>query len=391
MTSISTLSFNTQTRTSLMRLQGEVNDLTLQMNNDGRHLDVGRTLGRLTGSSVSAQSLSDSVGEQQTSNGIIDRRLKTVEAAMTTMKSGAEDFANQMLGGSSSLDLGTMVNLAKNGRSQMVNNLNLTDAGSYIFGGIQTEKPPIDAATVDQSTSVAAAHFAAFVTAANLDAGRSVIPAGKTAASLVTAAEMKAYLSGGFTVPAVPVVGVTPVTYKFSEVFNGLTPGTTAADPVANPALTAAYSNWGDNWSQASSDKGQSRISGTETAVTYASANDAAYRQMASGYAMITDLGLADLSAETRALVMTTASATLKTATTAVTSLGAEVGATRKRIDTANTELKRQQDLLDNTVTALEYDDVTEIGVRVNALSTQLQAAYAVTGKIQKLSLLDYL
>jgi flagellar hook-associated protein 3 FlgL len=379
MTSISTLSFNTTTRTSLMRLQGEVNDLAQQMNNGGRLNDVGRTLGRLTGSAVSARSLGESLAEQQTSNGILDRRLKNIETGMTTMRTGAEDLANALIGVNVGTTWPVNVQQAKSGLAQMTASLNSQDSGSYIFGGIQTDTAPIDATRTAFATSTAAAHFDAFVTAANTAAGRTPLT-GPTAASLVTASEMTQYLTTGF-----PAGGVT---YKYKELFEGPTPGYAGG---TNAAVTAAYTNWGDNWSNASTDTGQSRISGTETVTSLATANDPAFRKMVAGYSMLTDLNIAGLNEAARSVVLSTAATTLKTASTAITALGASVGTTRARIETANTELKRQEDIMNNTVSALEEEDTTEISTKVLNLKTQLEVAYTVTGKIQNLSLLNYL
>ncbi|KQT45171.1 hypothetical protein ASG43_12825 [Aureimonas sp. Leaf454] len=385
MTSISTLSFNTTTRTSLMRLQGEVNDLAQQMNNGGRLSDVGRTLGRLTGSAISARSVGESLKEQQTSNGILDRRLQNIEAAMTTIKDGAEGVANGLIGVSVGKEYAVMVQQAQSGLAQMTAALNTSDAGSYLFGGIQTDVQPIKTPGTTNAASVAAAHFAKFVEVSNAAAAPPRVPTGtQTAASLVTAADMTKYLNGGFTDT------VSGVTYKYSELFTGRT--TTGPLPLPNdPAVTAAYANWTANWSNAATDTGQSRISSTETVSSLASANNDAYRAMISGYSMLTDLGIAGLGEEARAVVLNTAATTLKSASTAITALGASVGTTRARIETANTELKRQQDIMTNTVSALEEEDVTEISTKVMNLKTQLEVAYTVTGKIQNLSLLNYL
>ena len=46
---------------------------------------------------------------------------------------------------------------------------------------------------------------------------------------------------------------------------------------------------------------------------------------------------------------------------------------------------------MEKTVSALEDVDIAEASLRVNALKTQLEAAYTVTGKIQSLSLLNYI
>lgn len=359
MTSISTLAFNNQTRVALNRLQGELNELTVQVANDGRYGDVGRTLGRLTGSAVSARSVAETLKEQQTSNGIINRRLETAEAAMTTISAGANSLANNLTGVSVGKDWAGFVSQATSGLAQMTNTLNSSDAGTYVFGGIQSETRPIaDYAATDAKTK-SAANFEAFVTAATGSA------AGVAA---VTADQMKAYLSDdGFDV----TVGAVTTTYRYQDLFT--------------------EANWKGTFSKASSDPGEARINGTETVKSALTANDKAFRSAASGYTMLMELNIAGLNEGARNAVLTASASALRSGTLGITGIGAEVGTTRKRIETASTELLRQQDIMTSTVDALEEEDITVLGQRAANLQTNLNAAYAVTAKIQKLSILDYL
>ncbi|KQT66086.1 MULTISPECIES: flagellar hook-associated family protein [unclassified Aureimonas] len=355
MTSISTLAFNGQTRVALNRLQGELNDLTVQIANDGRYGDVGRTLGRLTGSAVSARSVSDALKEQQTSNAIIDRRLKTGEAAMATMSEGANLLANNLTGVSIGKDWSGFMSQAKSGLAGMASALNTADAGVYVFGGIQSEKQPLapDYTSSDAKTA-ADANFKAFVLGATPN----------NLVSELTDVQMKAYLSkDGYT--------NANGTFRYGDLF----------DDAA----------WKGNWSEASSDRGEARISGSETIRSGLSANDQAFRSVASGYTMLIDLDIANLGEGARTAVLSASSTALRSGTLAITGIGAEVGTTRKRIETANTELQRQEDIMTSTVDALEVEDITVLGQRAANLQTNLNAAYAVTAKIQKLSLLDYL
>lgn len=361
MTSISTLAFNNQTRVALNRLQGELNELTVQVANDGRYGDVGRTLGRLTGSAVSARSVAETLKEQQTSNGIIDRRLKTAEAAMATISTGANGLADSLTGVSIGKDWSVFVSQATSGLAQMTNALNSSDSGTYVFGGIQSEKKPIKDYDASDAKSKATLNFEKFVKAAT----------GSTSGvGQIKAEDMKAYLSTtGYDIKDANDVVIGNV--RYGELFN--------------------EANWKDTFSSASSDAGQARISGTETVKSALSANDKAFRDVASGYTMLMELNIANLNEGARSEVLKASQSALRSGTIAVTGIGAEVGTTRKRIETASTELQRQQDIMTATVDALENEDITVLGQRAANLQTNLNAAYAVTAKIQKLSILDYL
>lgn len=359
MTSISTLAFNSQTRVALSRLQGELNDLTVQIANDGRYGDVGRTLGRLTGSSVSARSVSEALKEQQTSNGIINRRLETAEAAMKTVSDGANLLANNLTGVSIGKDWSVFISQAKSGLASMTSALNSSDAGVYVFGGIQSEKMPINGYDDTTAKSTAATDFAAFVLAATGSA---------TGVGQVTDVQMEGYLSS--TGIPITVAGVT-TTYQYRS--------------------PSDLANWKPTFSNASNDAGEARISGSETVKSALSANDKAFRDVASGYTMLMELDIANLGESARNVVLKASSGALRSGTLGITGIGAEVGTTRKRIENASAELQRQEDIMSSTVEALEVEDITVLGQRAANLQTNLNAAYAVTAKIQKLSILDYL
>jgi flagellar hook-associated protein 3 FlgL len=63
----------------------------------------------------------------------------------------------------------------------------------------------------------------------------------------------------------------------------------------------------------------------------------------------------------------------------------------QQRITNATAKLKAQQDILNNQIVGMEKVDPTEASVRVNTLQTQIQTALALTSRLQKISLLDYL
>jgi flagellar hook-associated protein 3 FlgL len=353
--SISTLSFNTSTRTSLLKLQSTLSE-TSQEVNSGRHADIGRTLGRLTGSAISARAQQTTFKEQQTSNLIVSNRLENIDASMATISEGAEALANNLIGAGLSTAYGTIAQQAASGIQQMTAALN-ANSGQFLFGGDNTDVQPIktDAAALTARSAATQTSFDAFVFAAT----------GGTDVSQVSAQDMTDYLTTGFT-------GGTPAaTHKFSDLFSD--------------------ANWAANWSTASNANLASPISKSETIASSATANDRSLRSIASAYTMLSSVDLGSLSEATRTAVTQTAAKQLKSGTDGITAMRADVGTKLKRIESANTELLRQQDIMEATVDSLESVDITEASLRVNALKTQLETAYTVTGKIQSLSLLNYI
>ncbi|MBC8129234.1 MAG: flagellar hook-associated family protein [Rhizobiaceae bacterium] len=351
--SISTLSFNTATRSSLAKLQTQISDATLQMNNAGRLTDVGRSLGRLTGAAVSARTQETSFKAQQESNKLVTTRLENIDASLLAIRNGAESLGNSLIGISVATNFGTLTELAKSGLQQLAGSLNSTSDGQYLFGGSNTDEAPI-AYDVNADTSLAAARFSAFAGATT----------GGTK-SAVTASEMTAYLSdAGF-------LGTDGVTYRFADLFD---------------------QEWGSEWSNANSDTSiESRISKTETITSSASANDQAFRDIAAAYTAIADFDLGTLNDAARDVVTAYSRGKLTSAGQEVIVAQASIGTKLNRIEAAGTELQRQEDIMKNTVANLEEEDITEVTLRVTQLETQLEAAYTVTGRIQNLSLLNYI
>ncbi|BDA85925.1 hypothetical protein Sa4125_34670 [Aureimonas sp. SA4125] len=352
--SISTLSFNTSTRVSLQRLQSQVNEATQELNS-GRHLDIGKTLGRLTGSAVSARAQENSFKEQQISNGLVETRLQNIDASLATISEGAESLGNNLIGVSVATNLDTLVNQAKSGLQTLTGALNATGSGQYLFGGDNSDIAPVTttATAVTARDTAIRTNFADFVLAATN--GTNVV-------ADISADAMTQYLGAGYV-----EAGPPSVTHKFSDNFQAT------------------------NWTQASSGTIASRISKTETITSSLSANNSAFSDIAQAYSMLASLDIGTLNTDARKAVTDKATSLLKGGGDQITTLRADVGMKLKRIDGANAELQRQQDIMAATVSSLEEVDITEVSLRVNALSTQLQAAYSVTGKIQGLSILDYI
>ena len=71
--------------------------------------------------------------------------------------------------------------------------------------------------------------------------------------------------------------------------------------------------------------------------------------------------------------------------------LGARLGTAQQLTTNATSRLLVQSDLITQQVTAMENVDPEEASVRVTNLETQLEMSLALTARIQKLSILNYL
>jgi flagellar hook-associated protein 3 FlgL len=148
--------------------------------------------------------------------------------------------------------------------------------------------------------------------------------------------------------------------------------------------------NWKD-WSNASTQNIQSRISVREKVEASANTNDQAIQKTAMAYTMIFDLGLDRLGEKTREALVNSAIATFSKATTGVTAMQAKLGAVQEKVEEADDRMSLQKDILDEKIIHLEAVDPAEAKVRVDRLMTQIQTSYSLTAQLKSMSLINYL
>ena len=148
---------------------------------------------------------------------------------------------------------------------------------------------------------------------------------------------------------------------------------------------------WKNTWSQASDQNVRSRISSSELVDTSTNANEDAIRQIISARTMVAALGTANLNQGAFQKLVDQASKLTSEGIQGLTTIQADLGTAQQRISDANDRMTAQRDIITNHVGALEGVDPYEASSRLSALMTQIETAYAMTGRIQNLSILNYL
>jgi flagellar hook-associated protein 3 FlgL len=133
------------------------------------------------------------------------------------------------------------------------------------------------------------------------------------------------------------------------------------------------------------------RISLNERVEVGGNANDLPHRQLAQAYVMIGKIGTAQLNSAALDVVLDKATALVGSAISGIGALQARMGASQHRLTSATLELGQTSTLIDTQLTALERADPYVAATQVNTLLTQLQASYAATARIQKISILNYI
>ena len=149
---------------------------------------------------------------------------------------------------------------------------------------------------------------------------------------------------------------------------------------------------WSSTWSAAADQNIKSRISTSELVETSVNANDEAFRKLASAYTMLADLGTANLSQTTYQAVVDKATLVVGDALQGITDAAGEA---RQRPGARQERQRRawriQIDIMTSHIGALEGVDPYEASSRLSTLLTQVETAYAMTARIQQLTLLNYL
>ena len=350
-TFISTVNFLNTPRSSMNRLQADLDKATAEAGNYGRYADVGFELGYRTGLTLDLRQGLDDIDGQATRNGLTSTRINSAYQALDRARSDGEAFMATLTPGKLSDTSGTAIEQEGSSRlTALTSELNAQTGGQYLFGGINTAQVPIRDYEQASGTSLAKQAFvSAFTTAFGF------APGSQPGSGTITPAQMQGFLASGG---------------PFETLFD---------DP-----------QWKRNWSRASDTPVRSEIARNETVNASVSANAQPLRQLAMMYSLASSVGLPSLSPITQAVVYDKVRSLAGTATWGVTGLQADVGTVQARIKTVDTQMGIQKNILQDGVKSLENGDPAEAAARVKSLTAQLEIAYALTNQVNRLSLMDY-
>lgn len=344
-TFVSSYAVSQALRLSLLRAQSELTKATKEAATS-RVADVGLALGSRASRSISF------AREMERLQGIVDTnrlaasRLSTTQTGLEQIGVSGQTFLSTIMA-SINGNAGKTVALAdaKSMLQSLTSILNTTYNGEHIFAGINTDVQPINDFEAAGSPN-RAAFDAAFLTHFGFSQSAP-------AAAGITTAQMDAFL--------------TAVEPQF------LGPG------------------WQGTWSNATDDGITSRISLNETIQTSVSANESPMRKLAMATATIIATFDSNVGDDARRSVLNKAAALVGDALAELGALGGRTGIIENRVKNATDRLNMQSDILELSIQDLEGVDPYEASTRVAAMTQQIETSYALTARIQELSLLKYL
>jgi flagellar hook-associated protein 3 FlgL len=314
----------------------------------GRHADIGLDLGRETARTISFRHDYARLGAIIDTNGLVASRLDSTQSALDGIQQVAQDFLDSLaVAHDGSADPAAVRSAAEAALKSLIGSLNATSSGEYLFAGINTDSKPLSDYFSDPPSPARQAVADAFL-------AKFGISQSSPAAADITPADMQSFLDN-----------------EFAGFFD-------------EPA-------WTSDWSQASSRNITSRISTSELIATGTNANAPAFRKLAEAFTMVADLGIGNLNDATSAAVVDAAMKTVGEAIGEITAVRASLGVAQEQVTRSSERMSVERDILNGQINARETVDPYEAATRVNALLTQIETSYALTGRIHDLTLLNYL
>ncbi len=312
----------------------------------GRHDDIGKELGALTGRNVTLRAELLDIDKLVDTNSLVGARLEVAQERLSQTIEMAQSFQKDLLAARNSANGGGIISQpAASNLGSLLATLNVSMDGQFLFAGINTSVQPMT--PYENGSASKTAIDAAFTAAFGF-------PPGSPGAENILPGAMETFLDNAFAVE------------------------------FADPA-------WGTNWSSASDQVMRSRISTTQTIDSSASANDVAFRKLAMAYTMLSGLGVDKMNQSTFQAVTDKALLLVAGAVADLASVGARLGTAQEQTTNATSRLKVQSDIVTKQVNAMESVDPEEASVRVTSLRNQLEMSHALSAQIQKLSILNYL
>jgi flagellar hook-associated protein 3 FlgL len=344
---ISTLSLLSAPRQSIYEAQRKMADAQQELST-GRHADVGLYLGGATKDAITLRNGIDRNQSIIDMNGMAASELDLTQTSLSALSDLAHQFSATLIGARNAANGQEVVKAAAKSALESLNSiLNITHEGKHMFAGINTDVAPMADYFSTPPSSGKSAVDAAFQT----EFGTTQSGVG---VSSITPAQMDAFLNGNF-------------------------------DNLFAPAA------WSSTFSTSSDQNRMARLDTGYSVEVSANANETAFRDLTKAFTMALDLGNGSLNQATFEKVVDKAVAVSATAAKDLGIIEGRLGTAQKAISDSTKQLQSRNVIMNKEVVLLEGVDQYEVSTRVNILTTQLEASYSITARINKLSLMNYL
>jgi flagellar hook-associated protein 3 FlgL len=331
----------------LARLQSE---LALRQKElaTGRKADAGLEAGSEIRRNVSLRGSLDDIEAFQRLNGVAATRLAGAQSALSSIATAAGHFLGDAIPARDAPNARFLMGeAAGNALVDFTRNLNTEVGGFPVFGGQNLNARPMKDFAGPEGAAAKSAIETAFQ-------GQFGFMPGDAQAANLSAGDLQAFYDGPF-------------------------------GALFEPA------QWGTLWSSASTSAMQAEISPAMTSATGSTTHLEGLRDLAKGYVALSffkDTPVND--AAYRGLIDSTVGSTGK-ARGGLTAAQAELGLAEERVSNASARLGEMEMVFSRSLTTLESADPFDVAARINTLLTGIEATYAMTARLQRLSLVNFL
>ena len=344
-TSVSSAGISNAMRYSQMRMQVDLVKAQKEMDT-GKVADVGLALGNRTSQSVTFARDLDRLNAIVDSNGLVAARLTATQDALDQLADKAQTLLSSLTSATSGDLTDTITRDSGKATLQaLASILNTSINGEYLFAGTNTDIRPMTDFT-EAGSPAQAAFDSAFV-------ARFGFSQNDPAAAGISAADMNDFID------------------------NDIQPQFFGTD-------------W-QNWSTATDEPIVSRIALNETTQTSVSANNDGVRKLAMAASLVTQLMGSNVSDDAKRALVGRSLSLVGEALSNLDQTRSQTGIVQQRVTDANTRMSTQIDLFNRHILDLEGVDPYEAANRVNDLVSHIQTSFALTARIQQISLLNFL
>jgi flagellar hook-associated protein 3 FlgL len=352
---MSTLGALQQWQFNASRAQAELQQANQEVST-GLKANLFADLGQTAAIPMELQARMDQADALATSNQLLGNKMEVISTALGTVHDAAQNVLALAVSnaGAPQATAKTLQQQARAALDTLTQALNTQYAGDFVFSGTATDKPAVQA-----YTQVSAATGKSPQQALAAAVGGGPVSAADAAAKL---AQLDAMFASSASDP----------TLNYEGTFYNGTPAQDASG-AANPRVTAQIA------------PGQVISYGVQ-------ANDPAIRKVMEGLSMLASTDVSQISdpAAYKAW-MSSAVSKLSGGVDGVTSAQAELGSQQQLVAQTATRQGDMKTVYNSRILGYESVDPYAAASRLSALQTQLQATYAATSQLSKLSLLNYL
>ncbi|SIQ55413.1 flagellar hook-associated protein 3 FlgL [Rhizobium sp. RU20A] len=344
---VSTLAGQNAMRTTINRAQEELRKLQGEVTT-GKRDDAGVSLGSGTSQVVNLTAEIERLNSLKETNTVVSQRLSASQVALDSMRKAGEKINTVLLSVLGSDDK-TNLSIAK---TDLVSSFQTflgaanTRAfnGEYLMAGINTDAQPLKDY---EPGSPAKATF---------DNAKATFMAGRgyTSMDQFTVADMDDFVKN-----------------------------------TLEPLYTG--NQWTTDWSSASDQNIQSRITANEVVQSSSNANSTGVRMFALASVIGMELLDSGITPQVRASLNVTVQNYAQQSIAGLIREASVLGVSQNRVENANTSLQLQTNLVETHLNDLVDVDPYEASTRMNTLLTQIQTSYTLTSRIQQMSLINFL